>query len=408
MLDVDKFWAQVAEDSENYEVPVHYPDYFNQPFCSEGEVRELLQNWGNCDLETAKGTMRVFVNRGMSYAHANLMHDNPIKDGERLRAYHNRLFGKEKIGFFLNQAERFHDGLTRRAVNFTRPLAEAMGVPNFRCSLALLMGDYEETAFGVHYDNPGGAGRAVHFMLEGEKNMKCWSREEVNKLTNRKDRNYYWGFKNRLMKSGQGHFVGPDDFYLLPIQSYHIGVSQGFTVDFCIVIMNMSSGTIVQESIHRHSKILTGKLKRVSSKHRFGSTSDDSESEINELLDGGETDISLRNLLRDNILRQRSNAGVKHPPLVKKAVKLYGKNMEIVSPFQIICEINEGDMNVYVRGRVIRLFQDDALVELVEELNAGKQLSYKSCEERLSSTIDRDECHELFNMLYVYSGIALS
>ncbi|MEM8527974.1 MAG: hypothetical protein AAGG68_25255 [Bacteroidota bacterium] len=150
IVDIPKFWQQLATDSQIYERCVHYSSLFRTPFCIYTESIELLHNWYSSVLKYLKGNTRVYVEGGTSYAHSKLFYQNPSLLKESIEQYHRKIFSIQKADIFTDQLERFHDEIAQRTARFAELITQKLGFLYFTCTLTLLTEDYGETPFGIH------------------------------------------------------------------------------------------------------------------------------------------------------------------------------------------------------------------------------------------------------------------
>ncbi|MEL6717264.1 MAG: hypothetical protein AAFP82_00960 [Bacteroidota bacterium] len=397
-INISNFWQKLDRDSKSYEQAVHYPSYFKSPFCTIAEIKEVLYNWCYSDLEYVKGTSRVYINGGMSYAHSRLFYQNPPNENDTLKSYHQRIFGNQKAGIFIDQIERFHDTLAQRVAKFVQPLADQLGFPHFTCTLSLLMGNYGETPFGIHYDFLGG--RTFHLILEGQKEMQSWQREEVYQITGQKNRNFYWTDKEKLMKYGQKYSLCKGDLFFLPIHTYHIGNSSEFNVDFCITIINEDNPKVVKESLRRYSHQLG---------EAFHSSTPESDFEHHHLsIPDPHQSITLSDLIEDYSLRLQSNGGLKYmPQLLPFTGKLKEKVLQLKNPFKLFYQVKDENLDLYVRGRIIRLYHLPSLITLFDHWNKGKIFHYTDIVNELKNDISEEDIENLLLLIYKYGGLEI-
>lgn len=411
------FWESLYTDSKNLEEPVIYKNFFNQPLLTKEEVKNIFVNWSQKPFYQAILDIDMTVKGEKRDSYDQLLYKLPFQSNRTLEELYYGLFGDKKTSILVKSPEQYCELLAKRVANFLQPLIKQFGLPQFTWTTALIIGNYNYTPFGIHFDS--GNQRAIHSMIgKGKKKMWFWKREKVNKVLESHGINplrYYSESElSKLIPFGKSHVIEEGDFYFLPNHHYHIAYVEEFTIGLAIAIDRTDQSSLVTQAIQNFmSNNLSDCLQQYSDLN-FKSEN------INYMnLTEVEQKISnvswLANSVKNEILKRESNQGIASTPLIKKISfqDLNKFKIKINFPFQIKWLVTENDLKLFVRNRIIPLSFEDSqkqefsLIPILEKLNSGEELNFSSIAELLKDEMEFEDTVYLFNLIYSYGGVLL-
>lgn len=406
LTEFESFWRKVLYDSSDLETPIHYKQCFKLPSFTEEEVKNTILNWQKEEVETAKSAARVFVEGGLNYGKSKWMYMNPPKANENLRDYFDRIFEGKKYGLFLSQIDRYNETIAKDVAKFMKPLANHYGFPQFRFTLTFIIGNYDYTPFGIHHD--ADVGRTLHFIIgDGQKTLTFWKRAQMFELMNSKDRTFY-EYENieKLLPDGVSHTIKANDFYLLPVHHYHVGFVEDFTIDLVVTFRRMNTKGIIYEALDGFYHKIADHFSSEPPSYDINQEFPINVTPIDELI---ASPTWFSEVMEDRKLRLESNLGYRTQPLLEEPHPLSLSDIiQGNDPFKIIYAIKGENLDLYVRGRDIKMFNDACIITLIEDLNNNKTLRVQEIVERLAlQGIEQEDTFQLIQLLYKYSGIKI-
>ncbi len=398
-------WDRMIKDSDALEVPTLYKDFFDEPFFTEQDVRDAIMNWGGEDLSFAKSMIRVFLNGGLSYSQGQAMFKNLPGKEEGISDYFDRLFNKQKYGVFLASIGRYNENITRKVTKMMKPLCEAYGYRNFRYGITLIMGNYGFTPFGIHHD--ADVGRTLHILSgKGKKELKCWNREEMIQRTNLTDRTRYVNIQQHFPYATT-HVVGENDLFMLPVQHYHVGYVEDFTMDIVITFRRINAKVQLFEGMNQFYKTLSDQFDDTPPSY-----------DPNVPIDHSQLEVVKPNLsdpnwyekgIRERAARLESNLGIEAQPVfnsLPEGINLKEQTIQVKDPFYLVYEIEGDHLDLYVRSRDIKLFNDPALLSFIQQMNSGEPMKVSDALHLFEkASIEETDALDLIQLLYEYHGI---
>jgi hypothetical protein len=405
-------WPSLLQDSSNLDRPVLYKNYFDKPLFSEEDIEASILKWQEEDLEEAKSSTRVFIGGGgLDYSYIKSLFNTKKKENEDIKQYLTRVFDHKPFSLFLSNVERYNEKLSKAIAELMKPLVEAYGFGESRYNLALLMGNYGYTPFGIHHDSD--VGRTLHIVTKGEKTLTFWDRALMYQLTQSTERSFYKQEEfDQLIPHGISHTLQPGDLFLLPVQHYHVGYVPDFNIDLVITFRRVNAKLLLHEATQmiyfKHADYF------ISDPPAYNPDEDKNAAQL--LLDTiahetkGNSDL-IGDAIMDIRNRLESNIGMKVQPMLKTIPEddyLQHKSVKVNLPFQILHKIDGEDLNLYVRGRDIKLFYEKVIVDCIDMLNRGETIPFEQIVSLFENAdIDRENTTALFNLLYEYGGIEI-
>lgn len=409
------FWETLYTDSKEFEEPVMSKQFFSHPFLTEDEVRNIFINWTQQPFYQAVLDIDMGVKGSKRDRYDQLLYKLPFQSDKTLEELYYGLFKKKKASILLRSPERYYEPLAKRVANFIHPLIQQFGLPQFTWTTALIIGNYNYTPFGIHFD--AGNQRAIHTMVgKGKKKMWFWKRDKVDKIIEshgiNKLRYYSEDELPKLIPHGKSHLIEENDFYFLPNHHYHIAHVEEFTIGLAIAIDRIDQNSLVTKAIQSFMSYNLSDCLQQYSGLDFQSDSIDYMD-----LKKAEQKISNINWLADSvkgeILKRESNQGNAVAPRLKNAPHqdLNKFTIKINSPFRIKWLVNQNDLKLYVRNRVIPLSFDDSqeqafsLIPIIRRLNNSEELKFSTIAKLLKDEMEVEDIAYLFKLFYSYGGV---
>ncbi|MEO1628154.1 MAG: hypothetical protein AAFV25_23595 [Bacteroidota bacterium] len=410
------FWDALYADSKKFEEPVIYKDFFSPPLLTEEEVKKIFFQWAKQPFYQAVLGIDMGVKGDKRDRYDQLLYKLPFQSDKSMEELYYGLFEDKRASILLQSPEQFHEPLAKRVTHFLQPMIERYGLPQFEWTTALVIGHYNYTPFGVHFD--AGEGRAIHTMIgKGKKKMWFWEKEVVADIIDRHGINqlrYYCESElPKLLPHGRSHLIESNDFYFLPTQHYHIAHVDEFTIGLAIAFNRLDQGRLIANAIQYFvSQHLAESFQE--------STPQYEPEEVDYMdLKEAEQKIGDASWLTQNIqhemLKRQSNQGMAAAPQLKPLGDQDVRNctIRINSPFQIKWLLDQDKLTLYIRNRIIPLSFGDvqeetpALVSILEILNEGEELKFSAFAELLKEELEREDVVYLVKLFYSYGGILL-
>jgi hypothetical protein len=211
--------------------PLLLQDAVPEGFCSEQDLLALFRGVREeVEQRGIDAPLRVYVDGMLSLQHADRLVRSVPDTAEGIQDWMERTLAVEQFGIVLNDAERWADGLTRRARTLFRPVVEHWGAAETAIELVLFAGNYGHTPFGVHLDDE--FTQTVHFQLSGcGKSMTLYDPETYARFAAGAKRYFA---AEELPPGGQTYSMPAGSVFLLPAGWYHVGSNQDFSIGLAI------------------------------------------------------------------------------------------------------------------------------------------------------------------------------
>lgn len=362
-------------DTRELAEPVHYPRFFSEAPCRTSDVTEVLRAF--CKVPPKSLILRVYQDGGNFSSEQARVLASPPADGESLASWWQRMWRKKPTALVLNGVERFHEGLCRRVAALLRPVLAARGIPVGGIDIALFIGDYGYTPFGVHAD-PDPAflipvGSAV-------KTLSVWSPSVFRKRAGTRDVSFDLA---TLLPEAQSFALAEGSLFFLPAGHFHIGRNDGLSVTMTVSLGEVSRRALAKKALR--AVLERSLLTLPATDLAFGDCAPSNQRLIDEavaLVEGaaaaGTTAADwLRAGADAYCLSMLSNGGFRLSPLERQepAVSLRGRTIAGAAPFQIKYQLlGDGRMALFVRGACVTIKANPELPAVIDRINEGRLL----------------------------------
>jgi len=307
--------------------------------------------------------LRVAVDGGYRQdVRQQVIDSDPEHDGEPLTSWANRLFGARPFYAVVNELEVFNPALVQRVARLLRPVIESQAGWFGGLSMALLIGRDGFTSFGVHRDSDCRWNLQFH-LGPAPKTMTVW---QDNALAGATDAELL--AVAPLLSRGRSFELQRGDLFVLPCQERHAAHYTDLAVTLVASMRVVTARGLAEAALRRSidEQYRGAPSPPVGlSRAELGSTAA-ARWEMNG--------PGFEQVVEAERLRRWSNLGmtVRNPDPPPNVAALRGASVAIVDPFPICHQqLPDARLRVFARGHVLTIAHDDAVVELIERLNAG-------------------------------------
>lgn len=154
------------------------------------------------------------------------------------------LIGEQRFSLVINALETLNPALTIGLGQFLRALIAGWGLPVGGAELVAFVGNYAETAFGIHegYENAF----LTHYG-PGTKEFYCWQPEEYRKLTGADAPTM--GDYEDMLALGQMFVLEPGDALFLPERVFHVGRQTDFSISVAMPLYTFPDAAIARAHV---------------------------------------------------------------------------------------------------------------------------------------------------------------
>jgi hypothetical protein len=213
-LDMD--WSKVKKETKDLTVPGVVKNAYNVNLFNHDHIAEVIRN-----LDGSSSNCRSHrVNIGGKFNEAattNVVSNGPIL-GESLESWQQRIYPDQKLGIVINISHIYSKTLENRGNKWLGEYKAALGKSYATLDVAIFLGNYGYTPFGIHKDD--GYTDIFHFHTFGKKTMWTWSEPEYNKMKLRVES---FASREDMLASGTRFEIESGDLFFMPAHFYHIG-----------------------------------------------------------------------------------------------------------------------------------------------------------------------------------------
>ncbi|MGD8817488.1 MAG: hypothetical protein PVJ51_09885 [Acidobacteriota bacterium] len=307
--------------------------------------------------------LRVAVDGGYRQdVRQQVIDSDPEYDGEPLTSWAQRLFGSRPFYVVVNELEVFNPALVRRVARLLRPLIESQAAWFGGLSMALLIGREGFTSFGVHRDSDCRWNLQFH-LGPAPKTMTVWQDDALAEAT---DADLL--AVAPLLSRGLSFELQRGDLFVLPCQERHAAHYTDLAVTLVASMRVVSARGLAEAALRRS----LDEQYRGASSTPIGLSRPElgAAAAARREISGQEFEQAVE----AERLRRWSNLGmtVRNPDPLPNAAVLRGASVALVDPFPVCHQQLPGArLRVFARGHVLAITHDDAVVELIEQLNTG-------------------------------------
>lgn len=226
----EEFWTAFAKENRNRS-PLRLERPFAAPLVSPEEVyRAVASASDRFKVNPLKGPMGFFIENAM--VHGEPRPYLPGSEDTSLERYVARvagILGGRRFALRLGEYASFDEATWFRLRDFLRPYFDVVGIPASRTHVALFLGDYAQTPFGIHRDFH----ETFVFVVSGRKRFRAWPGgyfAEGSSITGSLTYDAYLGDGTTL----EG---GPGDVLYWPSDHWHVGESvDGLNISLSLAV----------------------------------------------------------------------------------------------------------------------------------------------------------------------------
>lgn len=350
-MSIENFWQNLENASQAFFEPVLCSNTFaEQVSFTENDALILFRNLSLDSPRLVQSALRVFLNGGISYAAEDKLYETPPQKNEDFFQWLKSVLGTEKFGIILNKAERWNNQLLIKMINILQPILGKLPPENFSYELAVFIGNYGYTPFGVHLDDSNI--RVIHFQVSGHKKMLLWDKSQFEALE-KKNRDQFFDI-SKLPPPKHTYTIKPGNIFFLPSNYYHIGFTEELTLDIALVIRKEDQYSLFKKIAQYMIEDAVQEL--TPSQHEnettFCSSNSYNEDVILEKMKKIDFHPNLTSIYHEYMLKRRSNFGFLTNPLSMAPKSLPGipKKIEQIGPFVSYYIISDNTITIIVRG----------------------------------------------------------
>ncbi len=335
--------------------------------------------------------LRVYVSRGQRFDLEAKLVSAKRDSSASFEQWIARVIGHKRFCITLNGLTKwndsFHPLLHQR---FVRPLLKVAGTPVGGLDFYAFIGNYGFTPFGIHDD---GEHSFLLHLGDETKYAYLWPHEVFLKRAGKPTSNFDFA---GLKRSAVRYSLRPGDLLFIPKGVYHVLKSTGFSVTLGFTVFPTTREVQILESL----KLLYD------------------ASETREIFFAGDInwEKSVRKIklqvdadaLADQHWRYRmilkSNGYVTTPPLELrvdlKDLDLTTAHFQVPAKFKIYFSETAGRLEIFVRGRALRMRSNKNLLKLIRFLNTGKRFTFAQFASVLANELTEPAIRQVFANFY--------
>ncbi|GGD29585.1 hypothetical protein [Pontibacillus salipaludis] len=396
-------FKELELDTNNFQIPASYIRNTNLDFSAVYEApSKTLEEMSSQKLsnDSYKKSLRIYVDGEAREDLTEYILNNPPSSFSELEKWGEEKFKDQDFLVILNRVEKWNDSIVTWCDDLFKDAKGQINDELLHLEVTYFIGNTTYTPFGVHIDE---ISDALHLNL-GPHNryMYLWDPEVYKKL--RGSSLPLTNPDNNFLAHSNRHLIQPDNWFFLPASKYyHIGENNDFTVSLAIALIKYDEDTLLQKicsSNKQESNIdLSIIVKRVLEEefHR-----EDGIIPLREISQSTEDQIKE---VTKYILRIRSNLGFRVPTNTNTNDASVLSNWEynsysINQPFKILTLETDEEINLFARGNTISLIKNNSVIEIVRQLNLGKNINAAYLREQFGDYLSEKSFYSIISNLY--------
>lgn len=230
--------------SDNFRNPFMVQNAFNKTHINEEAIKTILKECSEVNFEQLK--QRVYINDRKSKEFSIKVYQNSINYNESINEWSLRVFGENKFGIIINNADKYNPDLKRKIKGVLDKMILTNGLPSGGFSMALFIGNYDFSPIGIHIDK--NLSNVLHFHLgPNDKEMILWDKKSYKNLIGNELESYN---PFHYKEFGQTFRLTPNSIFNLPANDYfHVGCNFGLSVGITIGFMKLTNEQFVENSL---------------------------------------------------------------------------------------------------------------------------------------------------------------
>jgi len=235
---------KIMELSDGFRSPYILQNAFNETQINEDAVKDILNECSKTNFESIK--QRVYINDRKSKEFSIKVHQNSVKQNETINEWSLRVFGENKFGIIINNADKYNSDLKNKFKKVLDKLILINGLPSGGFSMAIFIGNYPISPIGIHIDK--NLSNVLHFHLgPNDKEMILWDKVTYKKLIGHELESY----DPYLYKEfGQTFTLTKNCIFNLPANDFfHVGCNSGLSIGITIGFMKFTNEQFIENAL---------------------------------------------------------------------------------------------------------------------------------------------------------------
>lgn len=281
----------------------------------------------------------------------------------------SNVFADQEFLIFVNRAAHFSASMRRASLKFLQGFGAGFSSPGIEVEHHIILGRYNETAFGVHVDDP--QDRVVHFNLGPHpKEMILWPRSDyIRRYQGRGARPL-----SQVSREGAVRYpMEPGSCFFLPADYYHVGRSaDGLSCVVALAFSRVTAHMAIKEAISEAERHIHSSDSESAYWTDFETaTADPVIHDLSQVLEHQ----ALRQFHAEAERRRRSNASFSEDVrLSRPDIPIGSFCIQLIDPSMLIMEATNEQMKVFFGGHTI-ITKGAQVKDILDRLGSGGKLA---------------------------------
>lgn len=394
-------WLErLLNETDNLENYALIPNMLNDELYITSQLQEALSNTYE---EEEKAILRVFVDNGQRYDLSDKLLNTRYSKEVNLDSWLQKNLGYKEYCFTFNGIIKWNNQLhTQLTKEIVRPIVDNVGVPLAGLDTYAFCANAGYTPFGIHEDPD----HSLIFHLGPDvKHVWIWKREKYIKLTGGSDRRFD---PENLKKYADHYILKPGDCLFIPKGDFHVFKNVGYSAFLGFILYPSTTQTVGKEGVNMLTRFngnqdeyfvneenLKGKI--------YEQVDQITHSHKHDLAQGLKKGSYFHHLLL------KSNGYAIHKPTFKSISKEKYSTSTIVNPsvFPLLYEVEDQEVTIFVRGRMLQLKEFPGLIECIETINDYNKGDYKDLLGKLENFVSTDVADFFIDRMIKYRGLTV-
>lgn len=382
-------WAKrLQATTGGFASPLYVPQFWDDANALKAMIEGLFSGFADA---AEPPVLRVYVSRGQRFDLEAKLVSAKRDSSASFEQWIARVIGHKRFCVTLNGLTKwndsFHSLLHQRLV---RPLLKVAGTPVGGLDFYAFIGNYGFTPFGIHDDGE------LSFLLhlgEETKDAYLWPQEVFLKRAGKPTSNFdFAGLKRWAVR----YSLRPGDLLFIPKGVYHVLNSTGFSVTLGFTVFPATREVQILESL----KLL---YDAAGTPQVFFAGDVNWEKSVRKIKLQVDADALTNAHWRYRMIL-KSNGYVTTPPLELgvdfKDLNLTTARFQVPAKFKIYYSETAGRLEIFVRGRALRMRSHNNLLKLIRFLNTGKRFTFGQFASVLANELTEPAIRQVFANFY--------
>jgi hypothetical protein len=382
-------WPKLLQaTTDGFTSHLYVPQFWDDPNAVKLMIESMFSGFA---YGAEPPVLRVYVSRGQRFDLEAKLVSAKRDSSVSFEQWIARVIGHKRFCVTLNGLTRwndsFHPMLHQR---FVRPLLKVTGTPVGGLDFYAFIGNYGFTPFGIHDD---GEHSFLLHLGDETKYAYLWPHEVFLKRAGKPTSNFdFTGLKRWAVR----YILGPGDLLFIPKGVYHVLNSTGFSVTLGFTVFPSTREVQILESL----KLL---YEASQTREVFFAGDTNWEKSVRKIKLQVDADALAYQHWRYRMIL-KSNGYVTTPPLELredfKDLDLATAYFQVPAKFKIYFSETADGLEIFVRGRALRMRSNKSLPKLIGFLNTGKQFTFAQFAAALAKGLTEPAIREVFANFY--------